>query len=143
VVTAADESLFLERGKMLVHGRERGELQRVRDFLEARRIAVLINEANQVVQHFFLPFRQRHSRPPRFAQYSPPLYRRIKSEVNGTCGQLTFRGAGQARGFCGAKPEFVESWMSLSGERVSWRRCRGHRRCSVGWWARYWRFATG
>src|SRR5690348_18143620 len=36
--------------------------------------------------------------------------------------RLTFRGARQARGFCGAKTEFSGSWMRLSGERVSWRR---------------------
>ena len=75
VVAAPDESLFLERREMLVHRRERRQLQRVRDLLEARRVAVLVDKADQVVQDFFLPFRQRHLSPihsPAFARLSPP-----------------------------------------------------------------------
>ena len=75
---------------MLVHRRERRQLHRVRDFLEARRVAVLVQEPNQVIQHFFLPFRQCHGSPSytiaAFATVGEP-----KAKVNGTLGQVAIQ----------------------------------------------------
>ena len=48
---------------MLMNGRERGEFERVGDLLKARRIAVFIEEPDQVIQDFFLPLGQRHRTP--------------------------------------------------------------------------------
>src|SRR5580704_5150749 len=86
VVAAADKSFFFERRKMLVHRRQRSELQRVRNFLKTRRIAVLVEEPDQVVQDFLLPLCERHFRPldPEFEGRSVG---ELKAKVNGTCGQ--------------------------------------------------------
>src|SRR5271167_4542440 len=84
VVAATNESLLLERREMLVHRRERGELQRVRDLLEARRVAVLVDEANEVVQYFFLPFCQCHRKSPTGSVLASFTVGEPKAKVNGT-----------------------------------------------------------
>src|SRR5271170_7276670 len=64
---------------MLVHRSERRQLEGVSNLFEARRIAVLVEEAHQVIQNFFLPLRQCHSVSPR-VRNSPSNIWRIKSE---------------------------------------------------------------
>ena len=79
---------------MLVHSRQRGQLQRVGDFLKARRIAVLIDEAHQVVQDLFLPFRKCHRKSPQRVCLSVSDCRRTKSEsqwYRGTAGRYGVR----------------------------------------------------
>ena len=44
---------------MLVHGGQRREAEAAADFLEARGVAVLLNEVLQVVENFALAFGQR------------------------------------------------------------------------------------
>src|SRR6266446_4986338 len=62
IVTAADKTLFLERGDVLVHGGQGRELEALADFLEARRVAVLGLKRNEVVENFFLTFGESHVR---------------------------------------------------------------------------------
>src|ERR1700733_353072 len=88
VVASTDETLLFERRQMLVHRRKRGQLERVRDLLEARRVAVLIDEAHQVVQYFFLPFCKRHCRPLTRSIFVLPTIGESKAKVNGTRGQV-------------------------------------------------------
>jgi hypothetical protein len=63
---------------MLVDSGEGSEFEGARDFLKARRIAVLVEKADQIIEHFFLPLRQGHRFPPQ--AYNWRKYRRIKSE---------------------------------------------------------------
>ena len=60
VISAPDETLLLERRDVLVNRRERRQLQSLADLLKTRRVAVLRLKGDQVIQHFFLPFCQRH-----------------------------------------------------------------------------------
>ena len=59
VPRALDEALFLQVGEVLVHRRQRREAEAAADFLEARRVAVLLDELVQVVEDFALPFGER------------------------------------------------------------------------------------
>ena len=54
----ADEALFLQVGEVLVHRRQRRQAEAFADFLEARRIAVLLDELVQVVENLALPLGQ-------------------------------------------------------------------------------------
>ena len=47
---ALDEALFLEVGEVLVHRRERREVEAPADFLQAGRVAVLLDEVVEVVE---------------------------------------------------------------------------------------------
>src|ERR1700681_2533495 len=60
IVAAANEALFLQRGDVLVHGGERGELHTLADLFKAGRVAVLVLEGNEIIQDFFLTFGQGH-----------------------------------------------------------------------------------
>jgi len=60
VVTPPDVALLLESGDVLVDGCQRVEFQMLGDFLKAGRIAVLVQEADQQVEHFLLPFGESH-----------------------------------------------------------------------------------
>src|SRR5712692_6402436 len=60
VVAAADETLALESRDVLVHRRQRSQLQRACDLLKARRVAVLVQEADQEIQDLFLPLGECH-----------------------------------------------------------------------------------
>jgi hypothetical protein len=48
---------------MLVNGGERGEFQRLGDFFEAGRVAVLVFEMDEEIEDFFLPLGERHASP--------------------------------------------------------------------------------
>ena len=72
---------------MLVHRRQRRQLQRARNFLKTGRIAVLVDESHQVIQYFFLPLRQRHFTP-LWAQVEAYTLGEPKAKVNGTLGQV-------------------------------------------------------
>ena len=50
---------FLKVGEMFVHGGQRREAEAAADFLEARRVSVLLDEVLQVVENFALAFGQR------------------------------------------------------------------------------------
>src|SRR4029077_20769413 len=94
IVPAADEPLFLERREMLVHRGKRSQLQRMCDFFKTRRIAVLVQEGNQVVQYFFLPFRQCHRKPPAFpCNFHSSICNvgESKAKVNSTLGHCTWK----------------------------------------------------
>src|SRR5580658_8504517 len=60
IVAATNEAFFLERGDVLVHSRQRRQLQALADLFKAGGVAVLVVKRNQVVQDFFLPLSQRH-----------------------------------------------------------------------------------
>src|SRR3977135_2835475 len=60
VVAAPDESLALQRRDVLVDRGQRSYLQRARNLFEARRVAMLVQEDNQKIEHFFLPLGQCH-----------------------------------------------------------------------------------
>ena len=55
---APDEALFLQVGEVLVHRRQRRQAEAFADFLQARRIAVLLDEFVQVVENFALALGQ-------------------------------------------------------------------------------------
>ena len=55
---AADEALLLEVGQVLVHRGQRRQAEAPADLLEARRVAVLLDEFLQVVENFALALRQ-------------------------------------------------------------------------------------
>lgn len=61
IVAAANETLLLEGGKMFVNSGKRGEFESVANFLEAGRVATLIDEIDEVVEDFFLTLGQGHS----------------------------------------------------------------------------------
>src|SRR6266850_7797541 len=63
---APDEPLLLKIREMLVHGRERRQVEASPDLLEARRVAVVLDELVQVIQDFALTFceRKHHWFPP-------------------------------------------------------------------------------
>src|SRR5258705_3628229 len=71
---AANKTFLLQVGQMLVDRRERRQVEATSDFLQAWRIAVVLNELVQVVEDFTLPFREReHFFPPirlRWADYN-------------------------------------------------------------------------
>jgi len=69
-----------------MHCRERRKLQRGCDFLETRRIAVFIEETDQVVQNLFLPLRQRHPYP--LFRLASQSVGESKAKVNSTKGQV-------------------------------------------------------
>lgn len=62
VVAAADEAFLFERGEMLVHRGERGELERAGYFFEARRVTVLVHEGYEVIENLLLALGQGHGR---------------------------------------------------------------------------------
>ena len=55
---ALDEALFLEVGQVLVHRRERRQAEAPADLLEARRVAVLLDEVVEVVEDLALTLGQ-------------------------------------------------------------------------------------
>src|SRR6185437_4508420 len=64
VVAAPDESLFLQCRDVLVNGGQRRQLQTLANLLKTWGIPVLVVKRNQVIQDFFLAFRQGHGAPP-------------------------------------------------------------------------------
>ena len=71
---------------MLVHRRERREAETAPDFLEARRIAVLLDEFVQVIEDFALPLGQgKHCLASRIVSCDPLVgtIRKRKAKVNG------------------------------------------------------------
>ncbi len=56
---AADEALLLQVGEVLVNRRERRKRETTADFLETRRVAVLLNELVEVIENLALTFRER------------------------------------------------------------------------------------
>ena len=56
---ALDEALFLQVRQVLVHRGQRREAEAPADFLEARRVAVLLDELVQVIEDLALPFGER------------------------------------------------------------------------------------
>ena len=52
---ALDESFFLQVGQMFVHRGERREAEAAADFLQTRRVPVLLDELIQVVENLALP----------------------------------------------------------------------------------------
>src|SRR2546425_142653 len=63
VVAAADEPFALKGSDVLVYSGKRGQLERVGDFLEARGVAMLVEEAHEQIKNFFLPLGQCHHVP--------------------------------------------------------------------------------
>src|SRR5580698_7743696 len=61
VIPPADKAFLLKRRDVLVHRRERSQLQTFADFLKTGGVAVLGLECDQVVEHFFLSLGQGHS----------------------------------------------------------------------------------
>ena len=55
---ALDESLLLQVGQVLVHRRQRRQAEAAADFLQAGRVAVLLDEIIQVVENFPLTLGQ-------------------------------------------------------------------------------------
>src|SRR5204863_7451507 len=65
VPCAADEPFFLQVRQMLMDRRQRGQIEAAADFLQARRVAVVLDEVAQVIEDFTLPFGEReHCLPP-------------------------------------------------------------------------------
>src|SRR6266436_10090312 len=64
VIAAPNETFFLERGDVLVHGGQRSEFEAFANFFEARRVAVLGLKGHEVIEDLFLPFGQSHAPPP-------------------------------------------------------------------------------
>ena len=56
---AADEALLLQVRQVLVHRGERRQVEATADFLQARRVAVLLDEVVQVIQDLALAFGER------------------------------------------------------------------------------------
>src|SRR5690348_3618598 len=86
IVAAADEAFFLKRGEMLVHRGERRELEAAGDLLEAGRIAALVEKADQIIENFLLPLRERHRKPP---VGNGRIMGEVKAKVNSTLLRLT------------------------------------------------------
>jgi len=72
---ALDEAFILEVGQMLVDRRERREAETPADLLEARRIAVLLDEIVEVIEDFPLAFGQ--------GQHGHGLYAKKKRKSTG------------------------------------------------------------
>ena len=85
---AADEALFLQVRQVLVHRGERRQAEAPADFLEARRVAVLLNELLQVVENLALAFGQwLHADAPADVDHVRRLYakKKRKSTSNRGC----------------------------------------------------------
>src|ERR1700736_2297570 len=89
---------------MLVHRSERSQLQRMRNLLEAWRVAIFVQERHQIIQDLFLPFRQRHCEPPEMLQSSMLNVGESKAKVNSTLGPCTAEKS--AFNLCGGFPRF-------------------------------------
>jgi hypothetical protein len=55
VVAPPDEALLFESGEMLVHSGEGSKLKSVRNLFKTRRVAIFVDEPDEVIQDFFLP----------------------------------------------------------------------------------------
>jgi len=53
IVAAANEALLLQRGDVLVHRRERRQLQALADFFKARRVSMLGLKCDEVIENLF------------------------------------------------------------------------------------------
>src|SRR5581483_4087899 len=80
VISAPDKAILLQRGDVLVDGRERGQLQALANLFEAGSVAVLGFKGHQVVQDFLLPFCKGHAASP-FEKFSTATLGEKKANV--------------------------------------------------------------
>src|ERR1700722_5731336 len=87
--------------------------------LETRRIAVFIEETDQVVQNLFLPLRQRHPYP--LFRLASQSVGESKAKVNSTKGQCTFQCAQAPRPYKLSRPQvrFQTSFMAIDSQKAA------------------------
>src|SRR5690606_401088 len=132
VVGLPDVALLAQILEMLVHRRERGVPEVLRDFLEARRIAVLAVELLEKIQDLLLALRQRHGKPlggAGWAEHLPKEGTRRRTEAQESCLSSTTLSRPSR-----SPPRGCDWRKSGPGQRMRRRRAISRQRCGAPVW---------
>ena len=108
---ALDEALFLQVGEVLVDRGERREAEAAADFLEARRVAVLLDEIVEVVEDLPLAFGQ--------WQHGAALYAKEKRKSTVRRSRLTFAFRARSNGREAMLDDAHGTWTATPSPAVS------------------------